>query len=156
LCGNAEQPDQAFINKELDIMGCSVAYDLLMALVPGTAAGYYSGLLMAKQSKFNSLKYEALRIVRGINYIGDDEKTQILRSDRVDDLHLIAFELLQLKHTNAGTAVLRISNEILDAIASCNHATCSAKSLSQQIKAWQEQLREMRVDKNFYLPWGQI
>ncbi|WP_185814577.1 hypothetical protein [Xanthomonas sp. SS] len=137
-------------------MGTSVAYDLVMALVPGSAAGYYAGLLMAKQSKFNSLKYEALRIVRGINYIRDDARTQILKSDKVEDLHLIASELFQLKHKTAGEKVLLVSREVSNAIASCEISNYSAESLMENIATWQKQLREIRVSKRFFLPWGQI
>ncbi|PPU35713.1 hypothetical protein XspCFBP7912_09460 [Xanthomonas sp. CFBP 7912] len=74
-------------------MASNFAYNLLMALVPGSAVSFYEGLLMAKQSKFYALKYESLQIVRAINYIGGGTRTKILRSDRADDLWLIASEL---------------------------------------------------------------
>lgn len=88
----------------------SLAYDLLMALIPGTAAGYYSGLLMAKLSKFNALKYEALRAIRSINYMGDASNTQIISSDKSEELHLIASELFLLKHKGAGISLMQVSN----------------------------------------------
>ena len=64
-----------------------VFYDLAMAVLPGSIAGYYSALLTAKFSKFNSLKYEALRIARYIDFIGDQSRTQILRDERSRDMH---------------------------------------------------------------------
>lgn len=137
-------------------MTTDLAYDISLALVTGVAAGYYSGLLIAKLSKFNSLKYEALRVVRGINYIGDRANTQILKSDKVDDLHLIASELLHLKHKMAGRAVLRISVEVSNVLASCGEASYPAEQIMKDISNWQQQLRELRVSPRVGLPWGQI
>ncbi|WP_267106137.1 hypothetical protein [Xanthomonas sacchari] len=131
-------------------------YDLVMALVPGTVAGYYSGLLMAKLSKFNALKYEALRAVRSVNYMGDDQGTQILRSDKVEDLHLIASELLSLRHKTAGMTVVAVSNDLLNAIAACETSSYDAKKLQAQLTAWQGQLRAIKPSMRFFLPWGQI
>ncbi|MCC8445365.1 hypothetical protein [Xanthomonas translucens] len=131
-------------------------YDLVMAFVPGTVAGYYSGLLMAKLSKFNTLKYEALRVVRSINYIGDGPRTQILRSDKAEDLHLIASELLSLRHKAAGMMVMAVSNNLLNAIAACESSTYAVEKLQAQISDWQKQIREIKPSKRFFLPWGQI
>ncbi|WP_434990943.1 hypothetical protein [Xanthomonas melonis] len=131
-------------------------YDLAMALVPGTVAGYYSGLLMAKLSKFNALKYEALRVVRSINYVGDGPRTQILRSDKAEDLHLIASELLSLQHKAAGMLVMDVGNGLLDAIAACENSNYSVEKLQAQISDWQKQIREIKPSKRFFLPWGQI
>jgi len=137
-------------------MGTNFAYDLTMALIPGAIAGYYAGLLTAKLSKFNSLKYEALRAVMGINYMGDATSTQIPKSDKVQDLHLIGSELFQLKHKSAGTAVSRIGGEILNAIATCGMTSYSVETMNQNIASWQKQLRAARVGGRFFLPWGQI
>jgi hypothetical protein len=137
-------------------MGQNFAYDLTMALIPGAVAGYYAGLLIAKLSKFNSLKYEALRAVRGIDYMGDATNTQILKSNKVEDLHLIGSELFQLKHTNAGETVSRVSGETLNAIATCSMTSYSVETMKQNISSWQKQLRLMRVGWRFFLPWGQI
>lgn len=134
----------------------SFGYDLVMALVPGTVAGYYSGLLMAKLSKFNALKYEAFRVVRSINYIGDDQSTQILRSDKVEDLHLIAAELFSLKHQSAGKQVMAVSNELLNAVASCENVGYSVEKFKAQISDWQGRLRAIKPSRRFFLPWGQI
>ncbi|TAH74314.1 hypothetical protein [Pseudoxanthomonas winnipegensis] len=127
-----------------------------MALVPGTVAGYYSGLLMAKLSKFNALKYEALRAVRSINYMGDDQGTLILRSDKVEDLHLIAAELFSLHHKTAGMTVRAVSNDLLNAIAACESSAYAVEKLQAQLTVLQRQLRAIRPSMRFFLPWGQI
>jgi hypothetical protein len=127
-----------------------------MALVPGTVAGYYSGLLMAKLSKFNTLKYEALRAIRSINYMGDDQRTQILQSDKAEDLYLIASELLSLRHKKAGMTVTLVGKDLLNAIAACKSSSYAAEKLQTQISEWQRQIREINPSKRFFLPWGQI
>ncbi|AIL09894.1 MULTISPECIES: hypothetical protein [Stenotrophomonas] len=134
----------------------SLAYDLLMALIPGTAAGYYSGLLMAKLSKFNALKYEALRAIRSINYMGDASNTQIISSDKSEELHLIASELFLLKHKGAGISLMQVSNELLNSIAACKHSAHPVDSFIKQISDWQARIRGLKVGRRFFLPWGQI
>ncbi|WP_295843547.1 hypothetical protein [uncultured Xanthomonas sp.] len=134
----------------------SFGYDLAMALIPGSMAGYYSGLLIAKLSKFNALKYEALRAVRSVNHMGDDQGTQILRSDKVEDLHLIASELFSLQHKTAGMTVMAVSNDLLNAIAACETSSYDAKKLQAQLTARQGQLRAIKPSMRFFLPWGQI
>jgi len=131
-------------------------YDLAMALIPGTIAGYYSGLLMAKVSKFNSLKFEALRIVRSINFVGDSQITSVTRSDKVQDLHLIASELLLLKHKKSGMKVLEISNEVLNAVAACELAPYDVQLFGKQVASWQLRLRGIKPGARILLPWGQI
>jgi hypothetical protein len=127
-----------------------------MALVPGTVAGYYSGLLMAKLSNFNALKYEALRVVRSIDYTGGEQSTQITRSDNVGDLHLIAAELFSLKHQIAGARVMAVSNELLNAIACCERGSYPVNNFVAQISEWQKLIRSAKPSRRFFLPWGQI
>ena len=67
-------------------MANGFVYELAMALVPGALAGYYSGLLMAKQAKFNSLKHESLRCIRLIDYMGDDAPAHCVHVERVHNL----------------------------------------------------------------------
>lgn len=132
------------------------AYDLVMALVPGAIAGYYSGLLMAKQAKFNSLKHEALRCVRSINCVGDDTQTSLQRTDRVNDLHLISSELLHLKHKRAGLNFLQISREAGNLVASCELGNVPFQKVMESLEQWQKSIRAARPGLRFLLPWGQI
>ncbi|GAA4788417.1 hypothetical protein [Lysobacter hankyongensis] len=134
----------------------SFAYELTMALVPGAVAGYYSGLLMAKQAKFNSLKHEALRCVRAINYVGDEVQTNLQRADRVDDLHLIAFELLLLKHRRAGEGMLALARRAESLVASCKLGKVPVEQVMASLSQWQEDIRALRPGLRFLLPWGQI
>lgn len=131
-------------------------YDLVMALIPGTIAGYYSGLLMAKQTKFNSLKHEALRCIRSVNYVGDDKSTQFQKHERLEDLHLVASELLHLKHRRAGEKVLNISYEAGNMVASFEPARIDVATVRENMEKWQKQIRELRPGLRFLLPWGQI
>ncbi|WP_313204259.1 hypothetical protein [Stenotrophomonas sp.] len=134
----------------------SFYYDLAMALIPGTIAGYYSGLLMAKVNKFNSLKFEALRVVRSINYLGDSKNTSVTRSEKTQDLHLIASELLMFKHQKSGMKVMAISNDVLDTLAACEFAPYDVALFEKQIAKWQLTLRGIKPSARLLLPWGQI
>ncbi|MCD9124932.1 hypothetical protein [Luteimonas fraxinea] len=137
-------------------MSNNFAYDLVMALVPGTIAGYYAGLLTAKQAKFSALKSEALRCVRSIDYIGDESRTDLHSTKRSEDLHLIASELLQLKHRKAGEKLLAISGEVANVVASCSMSNVPVQGVISKIRFWQEQIRALRPGLRFFVPWGQI
>lgn len=137
-------------------MPSTFAYDITMALIPGAVAGYYSGLLMSKQAKFNSLKHEALRCVRSINYIGDDQRTDLEGYERVNDLHLIASELLHLRHRRAGENMLKIAREAETMVASCKLSNVSVNDVMSSLDQWQERTRALRPGPRFFLPWGQI
>lgn len=132
------------------------AYDLAMALIPGSIAGYYSGLLMAKQAKFNSLKHEALRCIRVINFVGDEYQTSLQRADRVNDLHLIASELLHLRHRGAGMALLDIARGAESLVASCNQGSVPVQTVMSNLDGWQKRIRSLRPGMRFFMPWGQI
>ena len=140
----------------LGVMSNDFAYDLAMALIPGTVAGYYAGLLTAKQAKFNSLKSEALRCVRSINYIGDDQKTDLHKTEKSEDLHLIASELLQLKHRRAGEQLLEIAGEIANVVASCQLSSLPVHGVMSNLEKWQERIRALRPGVRFLVPWGQL
>jgi|SRR5690606_2677990 len=137
-------------------MSSSFAYDLSMALIPGAVAGYYAGLLMAKQSKFNALKYEALRCVRSINYVGDDDGTVLLKDERVDELHLIASEMLHLKHKRAGGNMLALARTAENLVAECKLGKVSVHVVMAELERWQRTIRGLRPGLRFVLPWGQI
>ena len=137
-------------------MANSFMYDVAMALIPGTAAGYYSGLLMSKQAKFNSLKHEALRCIRVINFVGDEQRSELSNTERVNDLHLIASEYFHLKHQRAGEGMLIIAREAGATLASSKLTAISVESFMAQAEQWQKQIRALRPGPRFLLPWGQI
>jgi hypothetical protein len=135
-------------------MANGFVYELAMALVPGALAGYYSGLLMAKQAKFNSLKHESLRCIRLIDYMGDERRTDLQHTDRVKELHLIASELFHLKHRSAGEKLLIIARQVTALIASARDVP--VETVAANFAQWQKELRALRPDWRFFLPWGQI
>lgn len=131
-------------------------YDLAMALIPGTIAGYYSGLLTAKYAKFSSLKSEALRCVRGVSCVGDGRGTSLLDAEKVPDLYLIASELLFLKHRRAGEALSELSGEASNLVASCKLTNVPFQKFDDAQSNWQVRIRALRPGLNFFLPWGQL
>lgn len=136
-------------------MANSFVYELAMALVPGAVAGYYSGLLMAKQAKFNSLKHEALRCIRRIDYLPQGVGTALRETDRVKDLLLIASELFHLRHRRAGENLMAIAKHASQLING-GHATTPVDAVQAQVEDWQRRIRQLRPGWRFILPWGQI
>ena len=57
--------------------------------------------------------------MRSINFMGDSQNTDVTRSDKAQNLHLVASELLLLKHEKSAMDALEINNEVLNAVAAC-------------------------------------
>ena len=131
-------------------------YDLLMALIPGAIGGYYAALLISKYAKFNSLKYEALRLVRKIEYFGNHDSITITRADNLEEIQYISSELLTLKHRKAGKALFVLSAEILGIKEDCASGKISGFKMNEYISKWQSSIRKLRPGLNLFVPWGQL
>jgi hypothetical protein len=136
-------------------MANSFIYDLAMALIPGAVAGYYVGLLMAKHAKFNSLKHEALRCIRRIDYLPQGHGSALREVNWVKELPQIASELFHLKHRRAGEDLMAIATRASQ-LANGGHATAPIGAVQAQVEDWQRRVRQMRPGWRYVLPWGQI
>jgi len=137
-------------------MPTNFLYDLAMALVPGTAGGYYAGLLTTKYAKFNSLKYEALRIVRRIEYFGDSEAIRLAKAENLEEVQYISSELMTLRHRRAGKELFLISANILGVCERCRSGQFSAFEMNDLMSQWQSSIRRLRPGWNLFVPWGQL
>lgn len=97
---------------------------------------------MSRASRFNSLKHEALRIVRSIELMGDQSSVQSYRSERTSDMQPIASDLLLLKHKRAGVTVLDVNREPLEFLVTNRRGGASATLLDASPSRWQARLRE--------------
>lgn len=88
--------------------------------------------------------------------MGDASNTQIISSDKSEELQLIASELFLLKHKRAGVSLMEVNNELLNSIAACKHSAYPVDTFIKQLSDWQARIRSLKVGRRFFLPWGQI
>jgi hypothetical protein len=138
------------------VVSAGTAYEWFMALIPGALSGYYVWLLTTKYGKFNSLKYEALRIIRRIEYAGSEDEILVTRSENLEEVQYIGGELLTLKHRRAGKELFVLSAELLGVVEECRSRNFSAFKMNALMSNWQKQVRSLRPGANFFVPWGQI
>ncbi|MCD9088693.1 hypothetical protein [Stenotrophomonas sp. SY1] len=127
---------------------------LLLSLPIGIVSGLYSSLIVTKYARFSELRWEALRIIRSINFIGDDTQLEVTEPSNLSSLPLIASDLYGLGHRAAGSTINSLYDIILGAnIAIASGAITPAAYMSQH-EDWQRQSGEISPNKRIYLPWG--
>lgn len=127
---------------------------LILSLPIGIASGLYSSLIVTKYARFSELRREALRIIRLINYIGDDTRVTVQEPANLSSLALIASDLYGLGHPSAGGTI----NSLYDAILGANRSVLSGamdlRTYASQHGEWQRQARDIDPNMKIYLPWG--
>jgi hypothetical protein len=129
-------------------------FALLFSLPIGIVSGLYSSLVVTKYARFSELRREALRIVRSINYIGDDTQLTVQEPSNLGSLALIASDLYGLGHRSAGDTVNLLYDIILGANQSVVSGSMTPSAYMAQHSDWQRQVREIGPNKRIYLPWG--
>jgi hypothetical protein len=129
------------------------AWITLFASIPiGIISGLYTGIIVSKYARFAELRSEALRVVRGFNYIGDGQRISLLSGSELSDLSLIASELMQLGHKRAGLVVREIENLAASARMSVEASKMQVEDLNISLLAWQRTLRRTGCNK-LHLVW---
>jgi len=120
----------------------------LLASIPiGIATGGYSSLIVAKYSRFANLKNEALRIIRGIEFIGNEEKLELSYAPKRENLSLIASELFFLGHREAGEKISEIDNDLSNKIYLAENGKIGIKEFESSYNSWQKSARTIFARK---------
>jgi hypothetical protein len=127
---------------------------LLLSFPIGIISGLYSSLVVTKYARFSELRREALRIMRSINYIGDDTQMIVSEPSNLSSLTLVASDLYSLGHLSAGDKINLLHDIIIGANISVASGSLSPKAYMSQHSDWQLQVREVGPNKHIYLPWG--
>lgn len=127
---------------------------LIFSLPIGIAGGLYSSLVVTKYARFSELRSEALRIIRSIGFIGDDDKLEITEPESLKSMALIASDLAGLGHKVACETVLEIYNVILASNSATTAGEMRPTAYMDAYADWQRRTREISPNKRIYLPWG--
>ena len=126
-------------------------YILLLSLTSslpiGVIAGLYSGLIITRYSRFTSLRSEAIRIVRSIDYMASNNNLVITRTEELPKLFLIVSDLLSLKHRKAAETLSTLNTAILESNALAERGQITSDEYDQRYLHWQKMIREMSPNK---------
>ncbi|TBM08654.1 hypothetical protein EYY84_19860 [Hafnia alvei] len=113
--------------------------NILIGVITGILSGLYTGLIISKYILFTSLRREALRIVRRIDYIqGDGYRNH----ESLPELALISSDLLSLNHKKAGATVMHVFADLNQEI-SRRDTNVNGEMMADA----QRKLRELPVNK---------
>ncbi|MEI3777053.1 hypothetical protein [Pectobacterium brasiliense] len=102
---------------------------IFIGILTGIISGAYTGLILSKYVLFTSLRREALRIVRRIDYIDGEGYSNY---ESLSELILISSDFLASKHKRAGEYVMGIFNELSFEILNSNKKTNGDKIVDAQ------------------------
>ncbi|ATA22841.1 hypothetical protein BIY26_23055 [Brenneria goodwinii] len=102
---------------------------IFIGVLTGIISGAYTGLILSKYVLFTSLRREALRIVRRIDYIDGEGYSNY---ESLSELILISSDFLASKHKRAGEEVMVIFKELNSEISNSNKKTKGEKIVDAQ------------------------
>ena len=113
----------------------------LLGLGAGVISGIYSGLVVTRMARFDSLKNELRRLILAIDFIGNESEVRLSVRKDVADLSAIASDFGQLGHREAADETLKLSSEIFSTVAARQEP---ADTIEQQYSNWQKCCRRLR------------
>lgn len=130
---------------------------LVLGIPIGLVSGLYTGLFVARYSRFSELRNEVLRAIRSINFIENKQTIDIINDRDVKNLPLIASDLLFLGHRVAGEHVLRLSQDVTTTNYSAKHGRVTIDQYTEKYSNWQNVGRQLPGNKAvLWSLWGRI
>lgn len=117
---------------------------LLMGVPVGIISGLYSGLIVARYQRFSELRARLLRIIREIDFIGDEKRITFPARKDVPELTPIASDFFFLQHTDAGEQTLRLQTAIKEAIYLGSLGRIDSELFGEKFLEWQEGGRRLK------------
>lgn len=83
--------------------------NIVIGITTGIISGAYTGLIISKYILFTSLRREALRIIRRIEYVSGKGYS---KTESLPEILLISSDLLSLNHKKAGGITMQVFEEV--------------------------------------------
>lgn len=86
---------------------------IIISVITGVVSGFISSVLVTRLARFENLRSEAQRILRGLEYMQTDNGVDII-AGRPDSTRLtnIASDFYALGHQKAGTLICELNSDI--------------------------------------------
>ena len=91
--------------------------NIIIGVMTGIISGGYTGLVISKYILFTSLRREALRIIRRIDYIDGQGYSNY---ESLPEMVLISSDLLSLNHQKAGDGIMGVFKKINTELSMCS------------------------------------
>lgn len=117
--------------------------DLAVGIVTGIFSGGYTGFVIARYTKFRDLRDEALRIVRGVEYVTSDNEpvTNITGYDPLR-MALIGSDLFSANHKKFGLVITDINKNLCDIVFKAHNSGVAKEEISKADSHAQKRIRK--------------
>lgn len=130
---------------------------LLLGIPIGVMGGLWSGIVVARYTRFSELRNEALRIIRRIDFMQDGEKIKVTNHEDISKFSLIASDFYFLKHQKAGQSISALSQDVLTINQSAANGTISMDNYKIAFLDWQNTVRMLSPKYSVILSlWGKL
>ena len=128
---------------------------LILSLPLGVIGGLYSGLIVARYSRFSELRNEALRIIRTIDYMLEEQKIIVSKINDLPKLAIISSDLLSLQHRRAGNSIIILSTAVSETNYEAERGRIPIDVYEQRYLHWQCMVRKLQPSKRiiFAITW---
>lgn len=141
----------------MSLMDTETLTGLALSLPIGVASGLYSSLVVSKIARFSALRSECLRVVRGIDFIGEGNDILITGAEYLNQLPLIAGEMMHLGHKRSGMLVSELYSAILSRNIEAQRGQISLENYGKHFSTWQAKTRDLNPSIwQLYWPFSKL
>lgn len=133
----------------------NIAIGLATGLLSGAVTGYYSGAIISRKVRFDTLQSDALRHLNSIEYIQEAANVQVSCGTLAQLIH-IASDFLRFGHRVAGEAVMKAEQLVNRSIYEAKHGKIRVEELEQVIDEARKLVRASGPSAKIYLPFGRM
>jgi hypothetical protein len=123
-------------------------------VVSGVVTGIYSGRIIARRNRFDSLRSDLLHHVNTIEYM-QEQGCVAVKSGTSAQILYVASDLAHFGHRQAAEDVLSGKQRLTTALNDAARGSIDVPALENRIKEIRDSFRSIKPS-NVYLPWGQV
>lgn len=133
----------------------SLVVGLVTGLVSGCITGYYSGAIISRRSRFDTLRSDALRHLNSIDYMQEDSVVQVSEGS-FHQLLETASELFYFGHRVAGKSTMDAYQLVGESMRKARCGQISSTGLEESINEARVLVRSVRPSLKTYAPFGRM
>ncbi|KRA33802.1 hypothetical protein ASD68_12695 [Rhodanobacter sp. Root627] len=138
----------------MDDLCVNILIGLGTGVVSGVVTGIYSGRIIARRNRFDSLRSDLLRHANSVEYMQEQGRVAIKCGTSAQILY-VASDLAHFGHRQAAEAVLSGNQRLAAALNDAARGSIDVRAVENQLKEIRDSFRSIKPS-NVYLPWGQV
>ena len=120
----------------------------------GIVTGVYSGRIIARRNRFDSLRSDLLRHVNSIEYMQEEGRVAINHGTSAQILY-VASDLAHFGHRAAAEAALSANQHLNAVLSDAARGAIDMPAVESQLNEIRKAFRSINPSK-VYVPWGQV